>query len=186
LRDSLATNIAFTYVTSSDDYELISKILLGKGNLLDLYSARNLNNLSLRDLYFIYSFAGSLDNKDKKEEKISSLDRFDSRIKDIYLDSELGTDSPSITVVNSTSINGLGKKYTRIIDNLGGRVVDTSSSDTEVSESFIIYKSKTPALEYLASKLGLKKSLSIEEVGLKYPEIVKSDLVIVLGIDKER
>lgn len=185
LSENFGTNMAFTYISSSDDYGLIEKLALGKGSVLDLYSARELENISLRDLYFIYSFAGSVDNKDKRELDISSLEKLDSELKDIFIDSELGVSSSSITVVNSTEKNGLGKKYTRIINNLGGRVIDTASGDGSVSESFIIYKENKAGLGFLSSALGIKKSLSMEEVGLKYPQIIKSDFVVVLGIDKE-
>jgi hypothetical protein len=39
-------------------------------------------------------------------------------------------------------------------------------------------------LDYLANFLGISKKVSYEELGLKYPEIVKSDIVVVVGIDK--
>ncbi len=184
LRNNTATNIAFTHITSSDNSELVEKILLGEGSLFDLYKAREIEGISLRDLYFIYSFSGGVDSQDKKETFIKTLNELDKEIKDIYIDSQLGKKSPSITIVNSSQINGLGKKYTRIITNLGGRVVDTSTGDEAVNESFLIYKESNNYNELLLNTLGIKKSLSIEEVGLKYPEIVKSDLVIVLGIDK--
>jgi hypothetical protein len=185
LSNTLGTNLAFTYISSSDDIHLIEKLVLGDGNLFDLYHAREIENISLRDLYFIYSFAGSVDSKDKREVTINSFINLDRELRDIFLDSELGSAGLTITVINTTQVNGLGKRYTRLINNLGGRVVDTTSSNESVAESFIIYKEKSFATNYLATSLGIKKSLSMQEVGLKYPEIIKSDLVIVLGIDKE-
>jgi len=184
LENNFGTNIAFTYITSSDESELIEKVVLGNGSIYDLYLLRGMENISLRDLYFIYSFAGSIDSKDKRELKLNSLSEVDKELKDVYIDSELGLDSPAITIINSTDTNGLGKKYTRIVTNLGGRVVDTANGDGILKESLIIYKEDTKSVRYLSSKLGIAKSLSMEEVGLKYPEIIKSDLVVVLGIDK--
>jgi len=184
LSENFGTNLAFTYITSSDDSELLQKILLGTGTIYDLYLANSLENINLRDLYFVYSFAGSVDSKDRKELKINSLSELDKEIRDIYIDSELGVLSPAITIVNATNTNGLGKKYTRLVTNLGGRVIDTTNGDEILKESMVIYKDKSENIQFLSSKLGITKSLSIEEVGLKYPEIIKSDLVIVLGIDK--
>jgi hypothetical protein len=185
LADNFGTNLALTFIASSDNFDLFEKIILGKGTLLDLYSVKDLDGVSLRDLYLIYSFSGSIDSQDKRDIEISSLEKLDNELRDIFIDSELGTLSSSITVINSTKINGLGKKYTRIINNLGGRVVDTTSGEGDVGESFIVYKENQAGLSYLASSLGIKKSLSMEEVGLKYPQIIKSDFVVVLGIDKE-
>jgi len=185
-KSNFATNIAFTHLTSSDSHFLVEKILLGNGSILDLYEARNIEGVSLRDLYFIYSFSGSVDSQKKKETSIKSINELDKELRDVYIDSEIGILSPSITIINSSQVNGLGRKYTRIVTNLGGRVVDTTTGDEFIPESFIIYKEKNSYNESISSKLGITKSLSMEEVGLKYPEIVKSDLVIVLGIDKAR
>jgi hypothetical protein len=184
LQSNFGTNLAFTYITSSDDFNLIEKVVLGKGSIYDLYLLKEMKEVSLRDLYFIYSFAGSIDSKDKKDIRISNQNELDKEIKDIYIDSELGLESPAITIINSTNTNGLGKKYTRFVTNLGGRVIDTANGDEVLDESMIIYKDKSSSVSYLSTKLAISKSLSMEEVGLKYPEIIKSDLVVVLGIDK--
>jgi hypothetical protein len=185
LEEVLGTKIAFTYITSSDEYKLVKDLALGNGNLYDLYLAKEVPGISLRDLYFIFSFAGSIDSKDKKDLSVNSISDVDKELKDIYMDSILGENSPSITIINSSGINGMGKKLTRIIGNHGGRVIDTSTGDEIISESFFIYKVENDYLSYLSTKLGISKSLSMEEVGLKYPEIIKSDLVIVLGVDRK-
>jgi hypothetical protein len=184
LVDNFGTNLAFTYILSSDDYDLIKKLAIGNGSLLDLYEARRLSNISLRDLYFVYSFSGSIDAKDKRFLKIGSSSELDREFRDFYMDSRLGEESLSITVVNAAQVNGLGRKYTRIISNKGGRVVDTTNANQKVLESFIIYKQPSETLTYISNQFGITKSLSIEEVGLRYPEIIKSDLVIVLGVDR--
>lgn len=185
LSQNFGTNLAFTFVTSSDNYELYEKILLGTGSIYDLFQASKLNQISTRDLYLIYSFSGSIDKKDKRNVTLSNTDELDKEIRDIFIDSTLGLESPSITIINATSINGLGKKYTRIVGNLGGRVIDTTSGDSEISESFIIYKNQSPSVAFLGSSLGIKKSYLNTEIGLEYPEIIKSDIVIVLGLDKK-
>jgi len=184
LSSNLGTSLAFTYVLSSDDFSILEKILLGDSSILDIYQAKDIENISLRDLYFIYSFAGKLESKDKRELAISSFDLLDRELRDIFIDSEIGSLGESITVINTTNVNGMGKKFARIVGNLGGRVVDVDSTSEQLTESFIIYKEKSDSLLYLSEKLGIKKSLSMDEVGLKYPQIIKSDLLIVLGIDK--
>lgn len=159
LEYNLGTNLAFTYITSSDESNLIEKVVLGNGSIYDLYLLKGMDNISLRDLYFIYSFAGSIDSKDKREFKVNTLSEFDKEIKDVYIDSELGLHSPAITIINSTDTNGLGKKYTRIVTNLGGRVVDTGNGDEVLKESVIIYKENSSSVQYLSTKLGIAKSL---------------------------
>jgi len=184
LENNFGTKFAFVYISSSDNIELIEKLISGSGSIVDLLYARDLEGVSLRDLYFIYSFAGSVDPKDSKEVKINSLENYDRELRDLNIDSVLGKEGVSISILNASNINGLAKKYSRFVQNLGGRVIDTSNTDSISNESFVIYKEKTPGIEFLMSKMAIQKSFSIEEVGLKYPEIVKSDLVIVLVVDK--
>lgn len=184
LEKNLGLKLAFTHISSSDSLNLIEKLLSGSGTIIDLFEARNLDSISIRDLYFIFSFAGSVESNDKKVLTINSIESLDKEIRDLYIDSILGIEGSSITILNASNFNGLARKYSRLVQNLGGRVVDTSNTEHLSNESFIIYKERTPSLEFIQSKLGIAKSLSIEEVGLKYPEIVKSDLVIVLGVDR--
>jgi hypothetical protein len=159
-------------------------IVSGSSYMTDLPKLTEIPNISLRDSYLMYSFAKNLDLKDKREFQVKSLAGFDSEVRDIYLDSTLGKEGLSITVINATSINGLGKTQSRKILNMGGRVVDVSSSDSVENESLLIYKKESKTLDYLANFLGISKKVSYEELGLKYPEIVKSDIVVVVGIDK--
>ena len=160
-------------------------IVSGSSYMTDLPKLTEIPNISLRDSYLMYSFAKNLDLKDKREFLVKSLVGFDSEVRDIYLDSTLGKEGLSITVINATSINGLGKTQSRKILNMGGRVVDVSSSDSVENESLLVYKKESKTLDYLANFLGISKKVSYEELGLKYPEIVKSDIVVVVGIDKK-
>ena len=160
-------------------------IVSGSSYMTDLPKLTEIPNISLRDSYLMYSFAKNLDLKDKREFQVKSLVGFDSEVRDIYLDSTLGKEGLSITVINATSINGLGKTQSRKILNMGGRVVDVSSSDSVENESLLVYKKESKTLDYLANFLGISKKVSYEELGLKYPEIVKSDIVVVVGIDKK-
>lgn len=184
LSANLGLRLAFTQVESSDNYLLLKKLLSGTGSIFDLYEAQKLDGISLRDLYFIYSFSGSIDRKDYREDKINNLDQFDREVRDFNIDSILGEGGLSITILNASNTTGLARNFSRIVTNLGGRVVDIGNTDSPSNESFIVYKERTPSLDYLQSHLQIAKSLSMEEVGLKYPEIIKSDLVIVLGVDK--
>ena len=97
----------------------------------------------------------------------------------------MGKEGLSITVVNATSINGLGKDYARMILNSGGRVVDITSSNSEEATSHLVYKEDSKTLGLLSNSLGISSKSTHDEVGMKYPEIIKSDIVVVLGVDKK-
>lgn len=173
------------YNLNVSEYNEYLKIVSGEGSFLELPKVSEIPGANLRDSYLMYSFSSGLDVKDKRVNPIKSTDSFDKEIRDIYLDSVVGREALSITVVNATPVNGLAKNFSRKILNAGGRVVDITSSDTTEEKSFIIYKENSESLDTLANYLGISKKVSHDEIGLKYPEVVKSDIVVVVGLDKK-
>jgi len=160
-------------------------IITGSGGISSLPKLSEIPDANLRDSYLMYSFSKDLEIKGRREVTIKSLAFFDKEIRDIFLDSVIGQEALSITVINSTNINGMAKNLSRKILNSGGRVVDITSSDASENNSMIIYKEQSQTLEVLSNYLGIEKKVSYDEIGLKYPEIVKSDIVVVAGLDKK-
>ncbi len=185
MNDIFAVNFGLVLTLNPSDYSDYLRILTGEAYITELTKLSELQDISLRDSYLMYSFSKDLDLKRKTETRVKSLAGFDNEIRDIYLDSQVGKEGLSITVVNATNINGLGKNYARKILNSGGRVIDISSSDAQESNSSLIFKEDSRSLSLLANYLDIPTKTSYEEVGMKYPEIVKSDIVVVLGIDKK-
>lgn len=182
---SLATNIGLVYINNSDNYSYYRDVLLGNLSFIELYTLNSLEGVSVRDSFSIYSFSSGLDSKDKKQKRVSNLSVLDKEIRDIYLDSKVGEEALSITVVNTTQVNGLAKDFSRVILNMGGRVVDTTSNANVEPKSFLIYKNKSKTLDELADKIGISTKISADEAGLKYPEIIKSEIVLVVGLDNK-
>jgi hypothetical protein len=185
MSDIFAVNFGLVLTLNPSDYSDYLRILTGEAYITELTKLSELQEISLRDSYLMYSFSRDLDLKRKTETRVKSLSGFDNEIRDIYLDSQVGKEGLSITVVNATNINGLGKNYARKILNSGGRVIDISSSDAHESNSRLIFKEDSKSLSLLANYLDIPTKTSYEEVGMKYSEIVKSDIVVVLGIDKK-
>lgn len=185
VENTFALNFGIVLALNPSDYSDYLRILSGEAYITELTKLSEISNISIRDSYLMYSFSKDLDLKNKNELKIKSLASFDDEVRDIYLDSQVGKEGLSITVVNATSINGLGKDYARKILNSGGRVVDITSSDSEESTSHLVYKEDSKTLNLLSNNLAISTKNTHEDIGMKYPEIVKSDIVVVLGIDKK-
>jgi hypothetical protein len=185
LEQTFALNFGIVLALNPSDYSDYLRILSGEAYITELARLPEIPDVSLRDSYLMYSFSKDIDLKNKNDVKIKSLASFDNEVRDIYLDSQIGKEGLSITVVNATSINGLGKDYARKILNSGGRVVDITSSNSEEADSHLVYKEDSKTLDLLSNSLGISSKTTHEEVGMKYPEIVKSDIVVVLGIDKK-
>ncbi|NBO36246.1 hypothetical protein EBU91_01725 [bacterium] len=72
----------------------------------------------------------------------------------------------------------------RLLSNQGGRVVDLANSNDVSKESKVIFKSKTDSVKKIADVIGISTLTPASEVGYTYPEIIKSDIVVVIGLDK--
>jgi hypothetical protein len=185
VQQTFALNFGIVMALNPSDYSDYLRILSGEAYITELSKLSEIPDAGLRDSYLMYSFSKDLDLKNKNEIKVKSLSTFDKEVRDIYLDSQMGKEGLSITVVNATSINGLGKDYARMILNSGGRVVDITSSNSEEATSHLVYKEDSKTLGLLSNSLGISSKSTHEEVGMKYPEIIKSDIVVVLGVDKK-
>ncbi len=185
VQQTFALNFGIVMALNPSDYSDYLRILSGEAYITELSKLSEIPDVGLRDSYLMYSFSKDLDLKNKNEIKVKSLSTFDKEVRDIYLDSQMGKEGLSITVVNATSINGLGKDYARMILNSGGRVVDITSSNSEEATSHLVYKEDSKTLGLLSNSLGISSKSTHEEVGMKYPEIIKSDIVVVLGVDKK-
>lgn len=184
ITDNFALKIGNSYIIPESDYAKLSHILKGNSMVWDLFSIKDWDNLPLRETYLIYSYARNLEFRDIKNFEIKSIDNLDKILRQNHLDTLIGREGLAISVVNSTSESGLASKFARFLNNQGGRVVDVTSSRETQDESFIVYKSKNDSLEKISKSIGVPKQVPASEVGYLFPEIIKSDIVVVLGLDK--
>ena len=179
--------INHSMVFGNDEYQLYKKTVQGEIKLTDLGEVLSIKNIGIRNTFLMYSYSKDINVENKKSSSVSSIFQLDKEIKSIYLDSEIANEKLSISVVNATGINGLGKRVSRYVSNMGGRVVDVSSRNENLNKSVIIYKGESKSLEYLANILNIENKTNYQEVykdaKIEHSEIIKSDIVIVLGLD---
>jgi hypothetical protein len=179
----IAVNLAM--ILNPTDYEMYKKAISGNLMLQEIYGVSQIENIGVRNTFLMYSFSRNIPLENKKRLDIKNSVQLDRELSNIYLDSEVGLEKLSISISNSSEINGLGKKVSRFVTNSGGRVVDITTSET-TQKSIIYYKDYSKSLEYLSKILNIKELQKYnDEILEKYPESVKSDLVIVLGLDIE-
>ena len=179
--------INHSMVFGNDEYQLYKKTVQGEIKLTDLSEVLSIKNIGIRNTFLMYSYSKDINVENKKSSSVSSIFQLDKEIKSIYLDSEIANEKLSISVVNATGINGLGKRVSRYVSNMGGRVVDVSSRNENLNKSVIIYKGESKSLEYLANILNIENKTNYQEgykdAKIEHSEIIKSDIVIVLGLD---
>lgn len=173
-------------VFGSEEYSLYRKTIEGEIKLTELNDVLGIKNLGIRNTFLMYSYSKDLVVENKKVTKISSIFDLDKELKQIYIDSEIAEEKLSISVVNASGINGLGKRVSRYVSNTGGRVIDLSTRNENLEKSIILYKNDSKTMAYLSKILNIDNALKVEDNSSKYnefSELYKADVVIILGLD---
>lgn len=173
-------------VFGGNDYELYRKTIEGELKINELGDVLSIKNIGIRNTFLMYSYSKDLAVENKKVQKINSIFELDKQLKDIYIDSELAEEKLSISVVNASGINGIGKRVSRYVSNTGGRVIDLTTKNSNDEKSIILFKEDSKTLSYLSNILNIDNTLKVEEGSTliqSYPELIKSDIVIILGLD---
>ncbi len=184
IEDNIALGVGDVFISNENEYETLKNVVTGRASIFELWEIKESLHLPLRDLYLMYSFSKNLEFKDFKKYDISSFSILDSSLRENYLDSVIGKEGLSISVINATGVSGLAREVGRILSNQGGRVVDLANSNDVSNESKVIFKSKTESVKKIADVIGISTLTPASEVGYTYPEIIKSDIVVVIGLDK--
>lgn len=123
--------------------------------------------------------------------------RLDQFVQDKFEDSKLRDSGLTIGIVNATDHPGLAENAARMVTNMGGRVIYTTSAETRVSSTLVLGKPSYTTTRLvqvfnagclgqssgLLSKLGLTggaKKCSFDDPSL---DLSRSDVVVVLGED---
>jgi len=176
--------VDLTMVLEGEKFSFYRNAVLGRMNLIEIYELLKMEDLGRRNTLLMYAFSRSIPDNSSKRINVSSSLQLDRELSSLFLDSAMGLEEKSIAIVNTTGVSGLGKKMSRYVTNMGGRVVSLTSREEEISESVIYYKDYSQSLENLNKILGIKKIEKYNDENVsKYYETVKSDIVVVLGSD---
>ena len=147
-------------------------------------------NLTTQEMYFLYKFTSMLPQDRFLVNSVSGLDEpvkqgIDADITDLTFDSEVALEKKSIAVLNGTAISGMAGFSSRVINNLGGRVISVDTTSELQEESILIVDDKTSAttrniLKFFKVKNVFYKS---EISDIYVSEMDRSDVVLILGID---
>lgn len=172
--------------------------LLGNGSFLDLIKIKDIissrdnfkTDLSFEEFYDLFSFVKKLPN-DRIEEKLLSEndlanpeESIDQVLIDMNEDSTVASESKSISVLNGTDTPGVAYLGTRIINNMGGRVVASGNADRTYSTSVIITDDpNSETCRLLSEVFGIYNIVQKDGNNLGEHEIDRSDIVVIIGFD---
>ncbi|MBP7928074.1 LytR C-terminal domain-containing protein, partial [Patescibacteria group bacterium] len=147
-------------------------------------------NLAINELWSFYKFFISLPQdrfitKTITQSYLENLSLLDEELLDITFDSTVSRQKLSFAVLNGTNYAGVANFGSRVIKNLGGRVVATGNAKKIYEKSMIV--AQDPNSE---SVRRVSHAFDIEDVidyeagrALNENEILRSDITIIIGLD---
>ena len=170
-------------------YEGKSIFPFGGMSISDMKSAFD-TSLSLKSFYQIQKFLGTLPADRFIRATISALQVsnpafLDDMFEDMTLSSNIALEKKTVSVLNGTNLSGIAALGSRVIKNMGGRVVSIENATDQYSNTVLItddLDSQTVAY--------IKKAFNIDRVYtksdapfVKESAISRSDITLILGFD---
>lgn len=147
-----------------------------------LYNQTKYKDISVIDVLRMWYLYGVYPVTKKEVEVITLPDdiaTYETTLDGFFIDSKLERDKESITIVNGTSVSGLGGKMERMLTKIGANVISVTTSHDLIQETKIIYfGDKSYTVERLASLLGYPVE--------KREGTALSDILIEIGEDSQR
>lgn len=147
-----------------------------------------LTDLRLSEFYFIHKLL-STNTFDSDTVIAVSTDTtpeyIDSQIRDLTFDSEIAYEKKSVAVLNGTNHAGVAGFGSRIVENLGGRVVGVDNASQQYEKSQLIVDDKNSktarALARYFKNIEIIEKSAIDD--MQGSEFVRADIVLILGFD---
>lgn len=171
--------------------------LKGRTNIpLDLEFINTLSNsietdLTASEVYYLYGFmtslpSGSIKISDIADAHVKNTNLIDTEVKEITFDSSVAVEKKSIAVLNGSSTPGLANFGARIVTNLGGRVISVDNSTNKFEQSVLIVDDKSSdSVRQIQKFFNVPKVVEKGETDLYENEIIRADIVLILGLDME-
>jgi hypothetical protein len=147
-----------------------------------LYAPKGEKDISLLDaIRFWLLSTGIGENHIQKEEISLPADEqeLDAKIGGLLTDSQLEDDKKAITIVNGTTISGLGGRMEKMLTRTGASIVSVTTSHTQIPQSKIIYYGEK---SYTVNRLTKILPFTLQQ----RDGASISDIIIEIGEDSQR
>ncbi len=167
--------------------------ILKHGNYLPLFSnlvldgtSKNYStNMHLDEIYQTATFVNSLPEDRLTTLEITAADflTIDENLRELTLDSQFALDAKNIAVLNGGETSGVASFGSRVVKNLGGRVVSVVNSDEQFGESFIVSDNfEDLSTKVLSEAFHIAKVLTKAQAQtiLNTNDLYRADILLVL------
>ena len=101
------------------------------------------------------------------------------------MSSNISNEKKTISVLNGTSVSGVATLSSRVISNIGGRVVAIENASSEYSNTLIISDDlDSETVAYIKKSFGIDRVYTKQEASfVREDAMSRSDIIVVIGFD---
>lgn len=147
-------------------------------------------DFTLAELYKLFEFIESIPSdriitKDLSQSYMDNPSLLDEEILDLTFDSQLAREQKSFAILNGSGEAGVASYGSRLISNIGGRVVVVGNSNQIYETSVLIVDDLTSQSTLVAKRLFNINNVILASEARNYneTEISRSDITLILGLD---
>lgn len=186
------------YVLIDSSEEKFFDKMWHEGGSINIFNLKNVSSfqnslrtdLRLSELNNLLSFVNSLPGDRVVDStgtpaSFNDTTEFDTAIKEETYESFIANDKKNIAVLNGTNYNGLASFGSRVVKNIGGRVVAVSNTERIYDRSVIISDDPNSVTAAFLSRVFMIPNIisKSEARSFNENEIDRSDVTVIFGFD---
>lgn len=186
------------FVLTDFTHESFFDRLWREGGFINLVSLKNIYSLEgslktdmdLREFYGLLSFVYSLPqdrilDETNTPKSFNNTQSFDDQIREVTYDSDISNEKKNIAVLNGTNYNGLASFGSRVVSNVGGRIIAVTNTEKFYDKSVIIADDTDSKTVMFLSRVFMIPDIIQKDEARSFNEneIDRADVTIIFGFD---
>jgi len=147
-------------------------------------------NYELKDFYQTQKFMTNVPfenivRSNLTSDQISTPVSLDNLLSDMTMPSSISKDKKTISVLNGTSVSGIATLSSRILSNIGGRVVAIENATSKYTDTMLISDDlDSQTVAYIKKSFGINRVYTKQEAGFINEDVLsRSDITLIIGFD---
>lgn len=197
VRGTLGINVdRYIYMDQTIKPLIYTLFLKGEGaGLMNIDTIKKLSSsiktdLKINELYTTYRYVLSLPSdrffsRQVEQGDLNNPDSIDTDVQDLTFSFDLATEKKSVAVLNGSDASGIAGFASRVVKNMGGRVVASgNASKTYQNSIMIVDETQSYTAQSLKRFFDIAKIITKNEAKDIYEsEIDRADIVLIIGFD---
>ncbi|HSX39634.1 MAG TPA: LytR C-terminal domain-containing protein [Candidatus Saccharimonadales bacterium] len=184
----------YIVVDKSVDSDFTSFLTTGNSNQIKLQNLTSIKDsmytdLNVKEMFDVYRFVSSLPDDrftttKLTQETIQNTDDIDSDIQNLTFDSAIAGEKKTISILNGSDKAGIANLSSRIIANIGGRVIATENANHIYKNGILVVDDPDSATVKNIQKIfGFTQVVKKGAGDIDESTLDRADITLIVGID---